>query len=93
MFEVLDWHMDTKQDVKQGCLIRTTPKTVVDLPTPFRVAWAKDGQIRIGLVTSVNRQLSLVKLADLAPGDIVFLTISGWKSKDFDAQTLLYVRP
>lgn len=91
MFEVLEW--SERKDTKQGCIVRATPMCVVDQPTPFRIAWAKDGQSHIGLVTSVNRQLSIVTLKDLAPGDTVFLTIAGWKSRFFDPQTILYVRP
>lgn len=91
MFEVLEW--SEVRDTKEGCLIRTTPLCVVSQQTPFRIAWAKDGEPRIGLVTLANRDLRVVKLEDLAPGDTVFLTVKGWKTSDFSPQTILHVRP
>lgn len=91
MFEVLEW--SEVRDTKDGCLIRTTPLHVVDQKVPFRVAWFKDGQPRVGLVTTVSRHLRVVKLEDLDPGDIVFLSVRGWKTADFSPQNTLHVRP
>jgi hypothetical protein len=91
MFEVLEW-VETR-DTNYGCMLRTTPLRVVDQPVPFRIAWSKDGETRIGLVSMANRHLSVVKLQDLAPGDIVFLSVQGWKTSDFEPHTVLHVRP
>lgn len=91
MFEVLEQMEGHEKD--GYCLLRVTPVTVVDLPTPFRIAWSVEGQGNIAAVTFVNRTLSSAKLVDLAPGDIVFLTILGGSHAAFPVGTLLHVRP